>query len=323
VALIGMKLTKTGDTLCDTEHPLLLESIQIPPSVIELKVNAPTQKEQGKMGEALAKLSNEDPSFKVRVDEETNETIISGMGELHLEIIVDRIKHEFGVEVIIGEPSVAFRETITDEVEVNYRHVKQTGGKGQFAHTVIRLEPNGDAGYEFVDKIKGGAIPAEYIPSVDKGIQKTMDRGILAGFPVINVKAVLLDGGFHPVDSSDFAFQTCASIAFKQGFMKSNPILLEPMMKIEINTPDEYIGDIVGNLNRRRGRIESMRRYRKGSQKISGFVPLMEMFGYATTLRNLSSGRANYSMEFFNYAPLPKATQEDVLKKIKEKEASK
>ncbi len=321
VALIGMKLTKTGDTLCDTEHPLLLETIQIPPSVIELKVNTPSQKDQGKMGEALAKLSNEDPSFHIRVDDETNETIIAGMGELHLEIIIDRLKHEFGIEVEIGEPSVAFRETITEEVESNYRHVKQTGGKGQFAHTVMRLEPNGDNGYEFVDKIKGGVIPMEYIPSVDKGIRKTLDRGILAGFPIINIKVVLLDGSFHPVDSSDMAFQTCASIAFKQGFLKGHPILLEPMMKIEINTPDEYIGDIVGNLNRRRGKIEAMRRYRKGAQKINGFVPLMEMFGYATTLRNLSSGRANYSMEFFNYSPLPKATQEEVLKKIKEKEA--
>lgn len=319
VALIGMKLTKTGDTLCDMEHQLHLESIHIPPSVIELKINPVSRKDQSKLGEALSKLVNEDPSFHARFDEETEETIISGMGELHLEIIVDRLKHEFGVEVVVGEPSVAFRETITMEVEAEYRHSKQTGGKGQFAQTLIRIEPNEGKGYEFVDKIKGGSIPNEYIPSVNKGILKTLADGVLAGFPVVDVKVVLIDGQFHPVDSSDFAFQTCASICFKQGFMKANPILLEPVMKVEINTPDDYIGDIVGNLNKRRGKIESMRRHRKGSQKLNGFVPLQEMFGYATTLRNLSSGRANYSMEFYQYMPVGKAIQEEVLKKIAEK----
>lgn len=319
VALIGMKLTKTGDTLCDMEHQLHLESIHIPPSVIELKINPVSRKDQSKLGEALSKLVNEDPSFHARFDEETEETIISGMGELHLEIIVDRLKHEFGVEVVVGEPSVAFRETITMEIEAEYRHSKQTGGKGQFAQTLIRIEPNEGKGYEFVDKIKGGSIPNEYIPSVNKGILKTLADGVLAGFPIVDVKVVLIDGQFHPVDSSDFAFQTCASICFKQGFMKANPILLEPVMKIEINTPDDYIGDIVGNLNKRRGKIESMRRHRKGSQKLNGFVPLQEMFGYATTLRNLSSGRANYSMEFYQYMPVGKAIQEEVLKKIAEK----
>ncbi len=319
VALIGMKLTKTGDTLCDMEHQLHLESIHIPPSVIELKINPVSRKDQSKLGEALSKLVNEDPSFHARFDEETEETIISGMGELHLEIIVDRLKHEFGVEVVVGEPSVAFRETITMEIEAEYRHSKQTGGKGQFAQTLIRIEPNEGKGYEFVDKIKGGSIPNEYIPSVNKGILKTLAGGVLAGFPVVDVKVVLIDGQFHPVDSSDFAFQTCASICFKQGFMKANPILLEPVMKVEINTPDDYIGDIVGNLNKRRGKIESMRRHRKGSQKLNGFVPLQEMFGYATTLRNLSSGRANYSMEFYQYMPVGKAIQEEVLKKIAEK----
>jgi elongation factor G len=319
VALIGLKLTKTGDTLCSDEHPLLLENIHVPASVIELKINPVNRKEQSKLGEALHKLANEDPSFNVRFDDETEETIISGMGELHLEIIVDRLKHEFKVEVEVGEPAVAFRETITMEVESNYKHSKQTGGKGQFAHTVIRIEPNESGEYEFVDHIKGGAIPSEFIPSVDKGIRKTLERGILAGYPIVGIKAVLLDGNHHPVDSSDMAFQTCASICFKNGFLKANPILLEPVMKIEVNTPDEYIGDIVGNLNRRRGKIESMRRYRKGAQKLSGLVPLMEMFGYATQLRNLSSGRANYSMEFFKYMPTPKAIQEEVLKKIEEK----
>jgi len=319
IALIGMKLTKTGDTLCDMDHQLHLESIHIPPSVIELKINPTSRKDQGKLGEALAKLVNEDPSFHARFDEETEENIIAGMGELHLEILVDRLKTEFGVDVIVGEPSVAFRETITHEVEVEYRHSKQSGGKGQFAQTYLRLEPNEGKGYEFVDKIKGGSIPAEYISSVNKGIIKTLATGVLAGFPVVDVKVVLLDGQFHPVDSSDFAFQICSSICFKQGFMKANPTLLEPVMKIEINTPDEYIGDIVGNLNKRRGKIESMRRHRKGSQKVNGIVPLMEMFGYATSLRNLSSGRANYSMEFFQYMPVTKAVQEETLKKLAEK----
>ncbi len=319
IALVGMKLTKTGDTLCDPAHPLYLENIQIPPTVIEMKIVPPNRKDSNKLGEALNKLSNEDPSFNVRFDEETNETIISGMGELHLEIIIDRLKHEFGVEVEVGEPAVALRETITLEVESDFKYAKQSGGKGQFAHTVIRIEPNEGKGYEFIDKIKGGAIPLEYIPSVDKGIRKTLEDGVLAGFPVVDVKVVLLDGKFHPVDSSDFAFQTCGSICFKKGFMKANPILLEPVMKIEINTPDESIGEIVGNLNRRRGKIESMRRHRKGAQQLVGLVPLMEMFGYATALRNLSSGRANYSMEFYKYLPLPLSVQEDVLKKIQEK----
>lgn len=319
VALIGMKFTKTGDTLCDMNNPLRLENIHIPPSVIEMKINPLTRKDQSKLSEALAKLVNEDPSFHARYDDETEETVISGMGELHLEIIVDRIKFEFGIEVVVGEPAVAFRETITNEIEVEYRHSKQSGGKGQFAQTLMRLEPNEGKGYEFVDKIKGGSIPTEYIPSVNKGIIKTLATGVLAGFPVVDVKVVLLDGQFHAVDSSDFAFQICASICFKQGFMKATPVLLEPVMKIEINTPDDYIGDVVGNLTKRRGKIESMRRHRKGSQKLNGFVPLQEMFGYATSLRNLSSGRANYSMEFHQYMPVTKAVQEEVLEKLAEK----
>ena len=317
IALIGMKLTKTGDTLCDPKNPLFLESITVPPSVIELKVAPKTRKEQSKLSEALAKLSNEDPSFHATFNDETEETIISGMGELHLEIIVDRIKDEFDVEVEVGEPAVAYRETIQTEVISDYKHSKQSGGRGQFAHTIIRIEPNPGGGYEFSDVIKGGSVPAEFIPSVNKGIKKTLERGILAGFPVIDVKAVLLDGKFHAVDSSDMAFQTCASICFKNGFMKAKPVLLEPVMKIEINTPDEYIGDVVGNLNRRRGKVESMRRHRKGSQKLIGFVPLSGMFGYATQLRNLSSGRANYSMDFYQYMPVPSSLQEEILKKLR------
>lgn len=318
VALIGMKYTKTGDTLCDPGNPLYLESINIPPTVIELKISPKSRKDQSKLGEALAKLSNEDPSFNVRFDDETDETIISGMGELHLEIIIDRLLNEFTVDVEVGEPAVAYRETLTMEIESDYKHSKQTGGKGQFAHTIMRIEPNGGNGYEFIDRIKGGAIPQEFIPSVNKGIRKTMEEGILAGYPIVDVRVTLLDGKHHPVDSSDFAFQTCSAICFKQGFMKASPQLLEPVMKIEINTPDEFIGDIVGNLNRRRGKVESMRRYRKGSQKLVGFVPLSEMFGYATQLRNLSSGRANYSMDFYRYLPVPASLQDEILKKIAE-----
>ncbi len=319
VALIGMKLTKTGDTLCAIDAPLHLENIKIPPSVVELTILPKTRKDQGKLGEALHKLTIEDPSFNVHFDEETEETLIAGMGELHLEIMVDRLKEEFKLEVEVGEPSVAYRETLTTEVTSEYRHSKQSGGKGQFAQTSFRMEPNPGKGYEFIDKIKGGVIPNEFIPSVNKGIIKTMERGVLAGFPIVDVKIVLFDGKYHAVDSSDMAFQICASMGFKQSFMKASPVLLEPVMKVEINTPDEYIGDIVGNLNRRRGKIESMRRFRKGSQKLVGFVPLSGMFGYATTLRNISSGRASYSMDFHQYMPLPASVQEEVLKKLAEK----
>ncbi|HNY62389.1 MAG TPA: elongation factor G [Bacteroidales bacterium] len=321
VALVGMKVTRTGDTLCDPGQPLHLESIHIPPSVIELKVLPKARKESEKLGEALSKLINEDPSFRARYDEETEETIISGMGELHLEVIVDRLKQEFKVDVEVGKPAVSYRETLTKEVESNYRYVKQTGGKGHYAHTIIRFEPNEALGYEFVDKVKGGNVPNEYIGSVDKGIKKGMEKGPLAGFPVVDVKAVLLDGSAHVVDSSDMAFQLCAAMSFKEAFMKGKPILLEPVMKIEINTPDDYIGNVTGDFNKRRGRILSMRRYRKGSQKLNGYVPLMEMFGYATVLRNLSSGRANFSMEFFEYQPMPASIQEEVLKQLEEKKS--
>jgi elongation factor G len=323
VALVGMKATRTGDSLCASEHPLLLENIHVPPAVIELKITPKARKESEKLGEALSKLINEDPSFRARYDEETQETIVSGMGELHLEIIMDRLKEEFKVEVEVGEPAVSFRETLTKEIENNYKFVKQSGGKGHYAHTIMRFEPNEGKGYEFVDKVKGGNVPGEYVGSVDKGVKKAMDKGPLAGFPVVDVKAVLLDGSSHAVDSSDMAFQLCAGMSFKEAFMKGKPILLEPIMKIEVNTPDDYIGNVTGDFNKRRGRIESMRRHRKGSQKLNGFVPLMEMFGYATALRNISSGRANFSMEFYNYQPLPAATQEEVLKKLASKNAQK
>ncbi len=320
VALVGMKYTKTGDTLCDEQQPILLESINIPPAVIEMKVNLDDKKNRSKLSEALAKLCNEDPSFHAHFDEETEETIIAGMGELHLEILVDRLKEEFKVPVTVGAPSVSFRETITAPFECNYRYVKQTGGKGQFAHTVIRFEPNPGNGFEFVDITKGGVIPKEYIPSVQKGLAAAMNKGPFAGYPVVDVKCVLVDGSSHPVDSSDMAFQLCAQMCFKQAFMKANPVLLEPVMKVEINTPDDYIGNVTGDVNKRRGRIEAMRRFRKGSQKLDAFVPLMEMFGYATALRNLTSGRANYSMEFHQYMPTPKDKQEEIVKERNQKE---
>ena len=314
VALVGMKYTRTGDTLCDEKSPLMLENIHIPPAVIEMKVNLEDKKNRSKLSEALAKLCNEDPSFRAHFDEETEETIIAGMGELHLEIIVDRLNTEFKVPVTVGAPSVSFRETITAPFECNYKFSKQTGGKGQYAHTVIRFEPNPGKGFEFVDVTKGGVIPKEYIPSVEKGLAAAMNKGPFAGYPVVDVKCVLVDGSSHPVDSSDMAFQLCAQMCFKQAFMKASPVLLEPMMKVEINTPDDYIGNVTGDVNKRRGRIENMRRFRKGSQKLDAFIPLMEMFGYATALRNLTSGRANYSMEFFQYTPTPKDKQEEIVK---------
>ena len=314
VALVGMKYTRTGDTLCDESQPILLESISVPPAVIEMKVNLEDKKSRDKLGEALAKLCNEDPSFHSHFDEETEETIISGMGELHLEILVERIRDEFKVPITVGEPSVSFRETITTAVEQAYKHVKQSGGKGQFANTVIRFEPNPGKGFEFVDVTKGGVIPKEFIPSVEKGLRKAMEKSPVAEYPVVDVKCVLVDGSYHPVDSSDMAFQLCAAMCFKQAFKKANPIIMEPVMKIEVNTPDDFIGNVTRDLNKRRGRIENMRRFRKGSQKLDGFCPLMEMFGYATALRNVTSGRANYSMEFYQYMPMPAAKQEEIIK---------
>lgn len=318
VALVGMKYTRTGDTLCDEDHPVLLESIQVPPAVIEMKVNLEDKKSRDKLGEALAKLCNEDPSFHSHYDEETEETIISGMGELHLEILVERIRDEFKVPISVGEPSVSFRETITTEIEQAYKHSKQSGGKGQFANTVIRFEPNPGKGFEFVDVTKGGVIPKEFIPSVEKGLIKAMEKSPIAGYPVVDIKCVLVDGSFHPVDSSDMAFQLCAAMCFKQAFKKADPIIMEPVMKVEVNSPDDFIGNVTRDLNKRRGRIENMRRFRKGSQKLDGFIPLMEMFGYATALRNITSGRANYSMEFYQYQPMPTAKQEEIIKKKQE-----
>jgi elongation factor G len=321
-ALIGTKFTTTGDTLCSENEPVLLENIHYPETVIDLKIEPPSAKERDKLSAALHKLSLEDPSFKVHFDDETEETVISGMGELHLEIIVDRLKTEHHVEVQVGKPAVAFREAITQEAPANYKFKKQTGGKGQFAHIVMRLEPNPGLGLEFVNNIKGGNIPKEFIPASQKGFKASMEKGPYAGYPMMDVKFVLIDGSFHAVDSSEQAFKTCAQLAIKEAIAKASPHVLEPIMKIEVNTPDEYMGEIIGDINRRRGRIDSMRRFRKGSQKINGSIPLMEMFGYASVLRTVSSGRASHSIEFLHYSPLPKGIEEKLLADLREKKAA-
>ncbi len=311
-ALIGMKITTTGDTLCDDRHPILLENIHYPETVIDMKVSPTSVKERDKLGIALNKMALEDPSFKVRYDSETEETVISGMGELHLDVIVDRLRTEHTVAVEVGKPAVAFRETVTEEVRHEYKFKKQTGGHGQFAHILCREGPNPGGGLEFIDHIKGGNIPKEFIPAVRKGFEKTMQKGLLAGFPMVDIRFTLIDGSFHPVDSSEMAFRTCTEIGLREGVKKNMAQLLEPVMKIEINTPDDYMGEVIGDVNRRRGQIDNMRRHRKGSQKLTGKVPLMEMFGYASVLRTISSGRANYSMEFLRYEPVPRSIAEEV-----------
>jgi len=319
-ALIGTKFTTTGDTICDEEYPILLENIHYPETVVDLRINPENIKDRDKLGLALNKMSLEDPSFKVNYDRETEETVISGMGELHLEVIVDRLKNEHKVGVEVGEPAVAFRETISSEVRYEYKYKKQTGGHGQYAHIDFRIESNSGNGLEFVNMIKGGNIPKEYIPAVRKGFESSMNKGLLAGYPMVDIKFTLVDGSFHAVDSSEMAFRNCTELALKSVINKASPVLLEPMMKIEINTPDDYMGDIMGDVNRRRGHIENMRRYRKGSQKLNGIVPLREMFGYASALRTISSGRANYSIEFLKYSKLPTALAEEVIKEYKEQE---
>ena len=318
-ALIGTKVTTTGDTLCDPNNPIILEKIHVPDTVIDLKVEPMTPKEREKLSFALNKLSLEDPSFKVRFDEETEETIISGMGELHLEIIVDRLKTDFNLDIKVGQPAVAFRETITEEFRHEYKYKKQTGGRGQYAHIIYRIEPNPDGGLDFVNHVKGGNIPKEFIPAIEKGFMEIAEKGVYAGYPLVDVRFVLVDGSYHPVDSSDMAYRICTIQALKESIVKAGPRLLEPIMKIEINTPDEYMGDIIGDINRRRGKIEKMRRYRKGSQKLTGTVPLMEMFGYASTLRTLSSGRASYSMEFLRYELLPPNIEEKIVEESRKR----
>ncbi|MDR1612751.1 MAG: elongation factor G [Planctomycetota bacterium] len=315
-ACVGLKEVTTGETLCDPASAITLERMEFPEPVIHIAVEPKTKGDQEKMSIALARLAQEDPSFRVRGDEESGQTIISGMGELHLDIIVDRMKREFGVDANIGAPQVAYRECIKKTVEQEGKFVKQTGGRGQYGHVWIRLEPNEiGKGYEFVDAIKGGVVPREYIPAVDKGLQDAVKSGVLAGFPVVDVKFTLFDGSYHDVDSNENAFRMAASIAFKDGMRKASPTLLEPTMSVEVETPDEYMGNIVGDLSSRRGIVHGMEDLPGGIKAIKAEVPLAEMFGYATTVRSLSQGRATYSMEFKHYVEAPKNVAETVINK--------
>ena len=317
VALVGLKTTDTGDTLCDPAHTLLLEKIHLPECVISVAVTADSTKANEAMGKALHKLSREDPSLLRHTDEETNETIISGMGELHLEVVVDRLRTEFGVKVITSAPRVSYRETCTRAAEINHKHVKQTGGRGQYAHVVMRLEPNPGKGFEFQSTVVGGRVPKEFISAVKAGCQDATAAGVVAGFPIVDTRVVLLDGSSHSVDSSDMAFRACARQAFMAAARKASPQILEPYMKLEIASPDDYLGDILADINRRRCKVTGMRRYRKGSQKISAEAPLAEMFGFATVLRSLSSGRANHSMMFLAYKQLPPDRLAEVIEELR------
>ena len=318
VAAIGMKDTRTGDTLAGVEAPIVLEQLEFPEPVIHVAVEPKTKADQDKMGKALYSLSEEDPTFQVRTDDETGQTVISGMGELHLEVLVDRMLREFNVDATVGKPQVAYRETITQTVnKVVYRHVKQTGGKGQFAHVVIDLEPTGPGGgYEFTDKITGGRIPKEYIPSVDQGIQESLSAGVLAGYPMVDVRATLTDGSFHDVDSSEMAFKVAGSMAFKEASRKAKPVLLEPIMAVEVVTPEDYLGDVMGDLSSRRGRLGGSVQ-RGNSQVIEAQVPLSEMFGYATDLRSRTQGRATYTMQFDSYQQMPASVQEEIVARVR------
>ena len=312
-AAVGLKETGTGDTLCDEDHPVLLESMEFPEPVIRVAIEPKTKAAQEKMGIALMKLAEEDPTFKTYTDQETGQTIIAGMGELHLAIIVDRLMREFKVDANVGKPQVAYKETITKSVKVEGKFIRQSGGHGQYGHVWLELEPRErGTGYEFVNKIVGGVVPKEYIPSVDAGIQSAMESGVLGGYPVVDVKATLVDGSYHEVDSSEMAFKIAGSMAFKEGCQKANPVLVEPVMKVEVTVPEDYMGDVIGDLNSRRGRIEGMET-RSGVQVIDAHVPLAEMFGYATTLRSKSQGRGNYTMQFDHYEEVPKNIVEKVL----------
>ncbi len=306
-AAVGLKEVTTGETLCDPAHEITLEKMIFPEPVIHIAIEPKTKPDQEKMGLALNRLAKEDPSFRVKTDEETGQTIISGMGELHLEIIVDRMKREFGVEANVGAPQVAYRETIRKAVEIEGKHIKQSGGKGQYGHVWLKVEPNGEgAGYEFVDAIKGGSVPREFIPSVDYGVKGAMRSGVVAGYPVVDVKVTLFDGSYHDVDSSQLAFELAGSMAFKDGMRKATPVILEPMMSVEVETPEEYMGDVMGDLSSRRGIIQGMDDDSSGGKIVRAEVPLAEMFGYSTTLRSMSQGRATYSMEFKHYTEAPK-----------------
>jgi elongation factor G len=316
-AAVGLKSTSTGDTLCDADNVITLERMEFPEPVISVAVEPKTKADQEKMGIALSKLAQEDPSFRVRVDEESGQTIISGMGELHLEIIVDRMKREFGVEASVGKPQVAYRETIRKSVEQEGKFVRQSGGRGQYGHVWIKLDPlEPGKGYEFVNAIVGGVIPKEFIPAVDKGIKEQLENGVMAGYPVVDVKATLFDGSYHDVDSSEMAFKIAGSMAFKEGARKANPALLEPIMRVEVVTPEEYMGDVMGDLNRRRGILQGMEDLSVGGGKtIRAEVPLSEMFGYATDLRSATQGRATYTMEFAKYNEAPVNVADGIIRK--------
>ncbi len=314
-AAVGLKNTTTGDTLCDEKHPVILESMEFPEPVIRVAIEPKTKAGQEKMGIALSKLSEEDPTFKSYTDEETGQTIIAGMGELHLEIIVDRLLREFKVEANVGKPQVSYKETIRKSVEQDTKYARQSGGKGQYGHVKIVVEPNESGkGYEFINKITGGVIPKEYIPSVDQGIQGALQAGILAGYPVVDVKVSLIYGSYHEVDSSEMAFKIAGSMAFKEACRKADPVLLEPIMKVSVTAPDEYLGDVIGDLNSRRGQVLGMEN-RTGSTQVDANVPLSSMFGYATDLRSKTQGRANYAMEPSHYVELPKSLQEEIIGK--------
>jgi elongation factor G len=315
-ACVGLKDVTTGETLCDPDAPIILERMVFPDPVIHVAVEPKTKGDQEKMGIALSRLAAEDPSFRVRTDEESGQTIISGMGELHLEIIVDRMKREFNVEANVGAPQVAYRECIKKAVEQEGKFVKQSGGRGQFGHVWLKIEPNEPgAGYTFVDAIKGGVVPREYIPAVDKGLQDAITSGVLAGFPVVDVKFTLFDGSYHDVDSNENAFRMAASMAFKEGMKKASPSLLEPMMAVEVETPEDYMGNVMGDLSSRRGIVQGMEDLPGGMKAVKAEVPLSEMFGYATSLRSLSQGRATYSMEFKHYTEAPKNVADAVINK--------
>ena len=314
-AAVGFKFTTTGDTICDEQHPVILESMEFPEPVIELAIEPKTKAGQGKMGEALAKLAEEDPTFRAHTDQETGQTIIAGMGELHLEIIVDRLLREFKVEANVGAPQVAYKETFTKPVDVEYKYAKQSGGRGQYGHCKVKFEPmdpNGEETFKFESTVVGGAIPKEYIPAVGEGIEEAAQAGILGGFPVLGVHANVYDGSYHEVDSSEMAFHIAGSMAFKEAMAKASPVLLEPIMKVEVTMPEEYMGDVIGDINSRRGRIEGMDDI-GGGKMVKAYVPLAEMFGYSTDLRSKTQGRGNYSMFFEKYEPVPKSVQEKVL----------
>ena len=316
-AAVGLKDTTTGDTLCDEEHPIILESMEFPDPVISVAVEPATKNDQQKMGVALQKLAEEDPTFRVRTDEETGQTIISGMGELHLQIIVDRMLREFHVDCKVGEPQVAYRETIRKTVEAEGKFVRQSGGHGQYGHCWLKLEPQEPGeGFAFENKVVGGAIPKEFIKPVEDGVRQAMESGVVAGYPMVDIKATVFDGSFHEVDSSEAAFKVAGSMAFKNGAEKANPVLLEPYVKVEVTVPEEYMGDVIGDLNSRRGRIEGLEA-RNGAQVINGFVPLSEMFGYSTDLRSKTQGRGNYSMEVAYYDEVPKNIADQIVAKNK------